>query len=133
YIRFLFLLGIMAAPLLAKALDFLPPYQPEIDKHLLNASLMLLMIGGMIWYWPHASELQQSIDAEYPADVLPLLRGHTSTAPMLNFYLWGGYLGWNDNDRKVFIDSRVDIFEYAGVLKDYIDLLELRNVESIFE
>src|SRR5207237_5437010 len=42
---------------------------------------------------------------------------------VLNFYLWGGYLGWHDPNLKVFIDSRVDIFEYAGVFKDYLDLL----------
>jgi hypothetical protein len=41
----------------------------------------------------------------------------------LNFYLWGGYLGWHDPEMKDFVDSRVDIFEYAGVLKDYLDLL----------
>ena len=52
---------------------------------------------------------------------------------MLNFYLWGGYLGWNDRDLKIFVDSRVDIFEYEGVLKDYLDLLSVNHSESILE
>ena len=52
---------------------------------------------------------------------------------MLNFYLWGGYLGWNDRNVKVFVDSRVDIFEYAGVFKDYIDLLGLKEPKSILD
>jgi hypothetical protein len=30
---------------------------------------------------------------------------------------------------KVFIDSRVDIFEYAGVFKDYLDLLGADNLQ----
>jgi len=38
----------------------------------------------------------------------------------------GGYLGWNDRELKVFLDSRVDIFEYAGVLKDYSKCWECR-------
>jgi hypothetical protein len=42
---------------------------------------------------------------------------------VLNFYLWGGYLGWHDPSLKDFIDSRVDIFEYAGVLQDYLNFL----------
>ena len=35
-----------------------------------------------------------------------------------------GRLSWLKNpDVRVFIDSRVDIFEYAGVFKDYIELM----------
>ena len=41
----------------------------------------------------------------------------------MNFFLWGGYLGWNDPNFKTFIDSRVDIFQYEGVFKDYLDLM----------
>jgi hypothetical protein len=52
---------------------------------------------------------------------------------MLNFYLWGGYLGWNNNNLRVFVDSRVDIFEYAGVLRDYLDLLGLKNVDTVLD
>jgi hypothetical protein len=52
---------------------------------------------------------------------------------VLNHYLWGGYLGWNDRDLRVFVDSRVDIFEYAGVLKDYLDLLALKEPSSILD
>ena len=52
---------------------------------------------------------------------------------MLNFYLWGGYLGWNDNRLKMFVDSRVDIFEYAGVLQDYLDLLAVKEPQSILD
>ena len=52
---------------------------------------------------------------------------------MLNFYLWGGYLGWNDRNVKVFVDSRVDIFEYAGVLQDYLDLLSLKQPKPLLD
>jgi hypothetical protein len=51
----------------------------------------------------------------------------------LNFYLWGGYLNWRDPSVKVFLDSRVDIFEYSGVLKDYLDLLALNQPEPILD
>jgi len=133
YIRFLFLLAIVAAPVIAKVLDFLPPYQPEIDKRLLNALLMFLMAGAMVRYWPNSAELQSSLSQDYPVEALPYLRAHPPATPMLNFYLWGGYLGWNDRDVKVFIDSRVDIFEYAGVLQDYIDLLGLKEPRKILD
>ena len=40
YSRFLFLAAIVLTPILAKELDFLPPYQPAIDKAWLNAVLI---------------------------------------------------------------------------------------------
>ena len=46
---------------------------------------------------------------------------------MLNDYLWGGYLEWHQRQIPVFIDSRVDIFEYAGVLRDYLDVTRLKD------
>jgi hypothetical protein len=52
---------------------------------------------------------------------------------MLNFYLWGGYLGWNDRNVKVFIDGRSDIFEYEGILRDYLDLLSVKEPKSILD
>ena len=52
---------------------------------------------------------------------------------MLTFYLWGGYLGWNDRNVKVFIDSRVDIFEYAGVLQDFLEVLQPSQAKPILE
>jgi hypothetical protein len=133
HIRFLFLLGILVAPVMAKILDFVPPYRAEIDTPLINALAMFLMVAGMVHYWPTSAKLQDLVDQQYPAAVLPYLRAHPSAGPMLNFYLWGGYLGWNDRNVKVFVDSRVDIFEYAGVFKDYIDLLGLKEPKSILD
>jgi hypothetical protein len=133
YVRFLFLAGIVVAPVLAKLLDFMPPYQREIDKYVLNALLIVSMIIGMWRYWPSAAELQSGMDRAYPAAVLPLLKSHPPAGPMLNFYIWGGYLGWHDRDLKVFVDSRVDIFEYAGVFGDYIDLLDLKEPQRILD
>ena len=133
YIRFLFLLALVAAPVIAKILDFAPPYRAEADTPLVNAFVILLMILGMAHYWPKVAELEHSIDQEYPAQSLSYLKAHPPTGPMLNFYLWGGYLGWNDPNIKVFLDSRVDIFEYSGVLKDYFTLLEVRDSKAVLD
>jgi len=133
YMRFLFLLAIIVAPIIAKILDFFPPYRRERDTPLMNTAVVLLMIAAMVHYWPTTAELQDSVAQEYPAEILPVLRAHPPAGPMLNFYLWGGYLGWNDNRLKMFVDSRVDIFEYAGVLQDYLDLLALKEPQSILD
>ncbi len=133
YIRFLFLAALVVSPLLAKSLDFLPPYQPEIDKPALNALILGATLLTMVLYFPSTAELQKSIDEDYPAEVLPYLNSHQLSGRVLNFYLWGGWLEWNARDVKTFVDSRVDIFEYAGVFKDYIDLLGVRKSPSILD
>jgi hypothetical protein len=133
YIRFLMLSSILIAPLLAKFADFIPPYRREIDKPVLNALLILGALAFMVRVSPSAPKLQQSINRSYPAEALSFLRSHPTDGPMLNYYLWGGYLGWENRSTKCFIDSRVDIFEYTGVLKDYLDLLDLKDFQVILD
>src|SRR5579864_3979453 len=129
YIRFLVLLGIVAAPVLAKTLDFFPPYRPLEDTPKVNTAMILLMLGLMVYFWPREAKVRASIEEGYPSGILPYLHAHPPQGNVLNFYLWGGYLGWNDPNLKVFVDSRVDIFEYAGVLEDYLTLLGVDNLQ----
>ena len=133
YIRFLFLLAIVGAPVLAKLLDFVPQYREEADTPIVNAFVILLLMGAIFYYRPNSVQLDRSVEQMYPAQVLPFLKAHPPAGPMLNFYLWGGYLGWNDRNVKVFVDSRVDIFEYAGVLQDYLDLLSLKQPKQLLD
>jgi hypothetical protein len=91
------------------------------------------MIAGMVYYWPRESQLQRSVDSQYPAQAVSYLEAHPPSGAMVNYYLWGGYLNWKDPDLKVFVDGRADIFEYTGVLKDYLSLLEFENLETILD
>jgi hypothetical protein len=129
YIRFLVLLGIVVAPVVAKALDFFPPYRPELETPRVNAVVILVIVGLMVYFWPREAKVRSSIEETYPAGVLPYLKAHPPQGNVLNFYLWGGYLGWHNPEMKDFVDSRVDIFEYAGVLKDYLDLLGVDTLQ----
>jgi multisubunit Na+/H+ antiporter MnhB subunit len=123
YIRFLVLLGIVVAPVLAQALDFFPPYRPELETPRVNMVVIAALIIAMGYFWPREAKVQRSIAETYPSNIVPYLKAHPPQGNVLNFYLWGGYLGWHDPDFKTFVDSRVDIFEYTGVLKDYLTLL----------
>jgi hypothetical protein len=123
YIRFLVLLGIVVAPVLAQALDFFPPYRPELETPRVNMVVIAALIIGMVYFWPQEAKVRQSVEETYPANLVAYLKAHPPQGNVLNFYLWGGYLGWQDPDFKTFVDSRVDIFEYTGVLKDYLTLL----------
>ncbi len=129
YIRFLVLLAIVVAPILAKVLDFFPPYRPELETPRVNVGVIVVIVGLMAYFWPREAKVRQSVEQTYPANILPYLEAHPPEGNVMNFYLWGGYLGWNDPNFKDFVDSRVDIFEYAGVLKDYLDVLGVDAVE----
>ena len=133
HVRFLFLLGVLAAPLIAKLLDFFPPYRPELETPIINAVVVCAMVAGMIYFWPTSRQLQELVDETYPAGAVQYLKAHPLQGPMVNDYLWGGYLGWADNSLKVFVDSRVDIFEYEGVFKDYLDLLGVQRSSAVFD
>jgi hypothetical protein len=123
YVRFLVLLGIVAAPVLAKALDFFPKYRPLDDTPKVNTAVILLIIGLMVHYWPREATVKASMEETYPSGVVPFLKANPPTGNVLNFFLWGGYLGWQDRGFKTFIDSRVDIFQYQGVFDDYLKLM----------
>jgi hypothetical protein len=133
YIRFLFLVSIVIAPILAKTVDFVPRYRRDMDTPVVNAFVIVLVIAALVHFWPRAGQLQDWISDQYPAHAAAYLQAHPPAGPMLNFYLWGGYLNWRDPGVKVFLDSRVDIFEYSGVLRDYLDLLALHNPAPLLE
>jgi hypothetical protein len=133
YIRFLLLAAILITPLLARFLDFVPPYQREIDKPVLNALIMAGVLLFMIRGFPSTAHLQESIEAQYPAEVLPYLRSHPPAGPVMNSYLWGGYLCWYDRGFKDFIDGRQDIFVYTGVFQDYINLIGVNDSAAILD
>ncbi len=133
YIRFLILLGIIAAPVLAKILDFVPPYRRELDTPVVNIFAILFMIAGIAYYWPRESQLQHSVDDQYPVQAISYLQAHPPSGAIVNYYLWGGYLNWKDPNLRVFVDGRADIFEYTGVLQDYLSLLQLEGPDAILD
>ena len=89
YVRFLFLLGIVITPIIARMMNFIPPYRREIDKYALNALMMLMMIAGIAWFWPRTPALQASVDRNYPSKILPYLSAHPPDGPMLEFLSLG--------------------------------------------
>src|SRR5262245_33670859 len=135
YVRFLFFLSIIAAPLLAKHLDFVPRYQPDLDKPVVNVILMAVFAFGVVQSFPLMSEaaLEADVAREYPAQILPYLRSHPPEGRVLNQFEWGGYLTLYEANMKVVIDSRVDIFDYRGVFRDYLDVVELKNPQGLLD
>lgn len=135
HIRFVLLLLIFLAPLFAQVLArWVPPYSAEQDRPAFNAVLIALLAAGSLFLFPSRRSLNQQVDAQYPRSALQYLAAHPIRGTLLNDYGWGGYLIWATPRTKVFIDGRADVYEYAGVLQDYINLADLKPESlQIFE
>jgi len=133
YVRFLCLMGILLAPVLAKMLDFVPHYRPDLDTPFINVVAALLIVAGFVHYWPKQSSLANTVQDQYPTGAVSYLKTHPLKGRMLNYYLWGGYLNWREPSAKVFIDGRADIFDYSGVFRDYLDVIGIHRPNAILE
>jgi hypothetical protein len=133
YMRFLFLAAILLTPLLAKLLDFVPPYRPEIDKHALNALVIAGVLVFIVVRFPSEDRLKDDLAKKFPVDALAFVKAEKVQSPIFNLYVWGGYIAWHDPATKTFIDGRADIYEYSGVLRDYLDVVSLQNSLQILE
>lgn len=120
HIRFLFLTAIILAPIFSKMLDRIPPYRPEIDKALLNASVMGAVLLIAAYCLPSRDDLSKAVAELYPTQAVTFIKTRGLAGNVFNHYMWGGYLIYHCREVKPFIDSRGDIFEYTGVLKDYM-------------
>ncbi|HKZ53119.1 MAG TPA: hypothetical protein VJ085_07550 [Candidatus Acidoferrales bacterium] len=133
--RMIVVLALVLAPFLAVALA--PPvaglarwtrnYRPAREYLALNVGVLVLIAALTVVFLPSRQEIDQAIAGHYPRGAVEYLRRHPVEAPMLNVLHWGGYLTWElGPEHKVFIDSRIDIYEYAGVFTDYLDIVEAR-------
>jgi hypothetical protein len=135
YSRFMFLAAILIVPILAADLASLSPriFPPRnaVPRPLLNAACILFIVLLSIQHWPRARSLD---DAQtFPAGASAYITAHPLHGNLFNSYLWGGFIEWHNHSTPVFIDSRVDIFEYNGTFADYLDAIHLKNTLAILD
>jgi hypothetical protein len=133
YIRFLFLAAILISPLLSARLEFFPPYDEKIDRSWLNLVVIVGIFGWIGFHFPSAQKVQAGLEEGYPAKSVVYLKEHNIHDNVLAAYLWGGFLERTYPQMPVFIDSRVDIFEYNGTLKDYLDITAMKDSLALLD
>ena len=126
--RFLLLFILISTPVLAKMLaQWIPAYNPAKNRPVLNAAIIFFIVAGFFVYFPSENALQQMAARDYPQKAVEYMLQHPVSGPMLNEYGWGGYLIWRlGTKHEVFIDGRADIYEYTGVLSDYVNITQLK-------
>jgi hypothetical protein len=126
--RFAILYAIVVAPLLASFfIRWAPVYNPKIDKHAINAALIIAALFALIWFLPSQATLEDNVSHDEPVEAAHYVLHHPVPRRMFNDYGYGGYLVWAlAPQRTVFIDGRGDIYEWGGVFSDYADVVTLK-------
>ena len=119
HIRFLVMAGIVLPPILVGQFGNLSSYDPTRERRVLNAIIIAVIVAMLIVGFPSEHVLGAHVNQLFPIGALNYLRTYPQTGNLFNQYEWGGFLEWNLPQVQTFIDSRTDIFEYKGVLKDY--------------
>jgi hypothetical protein len=126
HVRFVLLFVPFFAPLFATLLArWLPAYERRKDHYVLNALLILGLIGAIAYYFPKSADIHRAVAKDFPVDALAYLHRHPMPQPMFNTYNFGGYLVYSG--QRVFIDGRGDLFERGGVFSDYLQASLIRT------
>jgi hypothetical protein len=121
--RFMLLFVPVFAPLLALVLaEWTEKIRPGRERRALNAGLMAVACGAIVFFFPSRARLQAAVELWNPTGAVRYLREHPVKGRLLNFDDWGGYL-IETLGQKVFIDGRADLYEPRGVLLDYLHIV----------
>ena len=143
--RFLFLAAILVMPIMGRQLaGMMTPHRPALKhpaistapgglvRFLLNTALLGLLIACQAKVTWSARGVATDT-RRFPEAAIPFLKNFRPLGPVFNECLWGGYLAFHSPQIPVFIDSRFDIYERNGTLKDYLDIVGLNNSLFILE
>lgn len=118
--RMVFLFGIVCGPILCRVLaGAWDRYNPERDRILPNAVVMVISALAIVLAFPNRQNLGEQVNQANPVKAVEFIEHAGLSGRMLNNYAYGGYLIWAAPERKVFVDGRADVYEPAGVLADY--------------
>ena len=94
----------------------------------MNAVLIAGLLGFIFMLIPSRARLESTLQNSFPVSAVAYLREKPIPVGMFNEDHWGGFLIWSlAPQQKVFIDGRIDFYEYAGVLQDYIRIISLEE------
>ena len=118
--RMVFVFGILAAPILCRLLaDLWEGWDPWRDNRVANTVMIAASIALLIAATPTVAELERQVEKANPVKAVQFIRQSGLAGPMLNEYVFGGYLIWALPEHKTYVDGRTDIFDWTGVFMEY--------------
>src|ERR1035438_1703639 len=113
----LFLFGLLTAPALS---HYGWAKEAKRANPLANALVILGCLAAIVWLFPGKTDLEAQVENRNPVGAVRYIRRAQPAGRMLNDYRFGGYLIWALPETKVFVDGRTDIFDWTGVLDEYV-------------
>ena len=127
HMRFVLLFVPFFVPLFATMLArWIPAYDRTKDKFALNAVLMAGVAFAVVWFFPTRPYLEEKVQRMFPSRAVNYIHSHPLEGPLFNNYIYGGYLIAYLPEQKVFIDGREDLYEFEGVMGDYLQATDLK-------
>lgn len=127
--RFTFLAAVLTTPMLAT--DVTRSFFPRFNQKTIPAMNLLIATGCIVvmaWYFPAAPRLQKQLASDWPLQTIASLQPTWRT---LNQDHLGGMMAFEG--KPSFIDTRWDIFEHHGEMKDFISILRLNNSLALLD
>jgi hypothetical protein len=122
HVRMVFVFGIVAAPIVSRVVANLRAPAVRKPDHWPSHAFLLAIVALCCYAtFPRVEKIQANIESLNPVKAVAFIRSAGLQGPMLNDYMWGGYLVWALPEHKVFIDGRGDVYDWAGVLARYRD------------
>lgn len=119
--RMLFVFGLLVMPVVCRALATTwDDYDPRRNSVLVNAGILALAIFPIPLAFPRSTYLMEQVNKANPVAAVKFIKRSGVSGRMLNDYVYGGYLIWAAPGKRVFVDGRGDVFEWTGVLSDYL-------------
>ncbi len=128
--RFTFLASVITMPWLAA--DVTRSFFAETTKRktipVMNAVVALAVAGVIALYFPTQKSLQKEMVARLPLETVASLQPSWRT---LNLEGLGGLMDFEG--KPSFIDTRYDTFEHHGVLKDFLDIVLMKDPLALLD
>lgn len=118
--RMLFVFGILVAPVLSRVLSTSwEGYDAENDHPVMNGVFLAVSLSAAVLAVPSQQALARQVEEKSPVKAVEFIKAHGLDGPMVNEYVFGGYLIWAAPEHPVFVDGRADVFEETGVLSEF--------------
>lgn len=120
HLRFLFFAAVVTTPMLAR--DFGRAFSGKPDEKTIPAMNALMVAGAicvMVFVFPSESALTKMRDMMFPMKTIQAVQPSWRT---LNWDYIGGMMDLES--RPIAFDTRLDVYEHAGVLPDYMAVIK---------
>jgi len=138
-IRYSLVLLILIIPLLLVSVEkMLDDWAEKIDRRacLMGCGVVVGLVVAK--NWPQMACAYESSECfgrlgNYPYKAVEYMKENNLSGNVFNYYTWGGYLEWQAQQNKYFIDGRMDSFYVDGgsFLAEFARIVEMAEPDSV--